>query len=245
LPVPLNELLIAAVMIAAAYLVFGISGFGSGLVAIPVLSYLWPVQFVLPIMVVLDCLASSSVVLRERRHADWRELARLTPTTLLGLAAGITLLVALPPKITLLLLGAAVTTFGVMAVRARGPHRQVSAAWVIPTGLVSGIASGLLGVGGAPTVIYLSGRIADKSRLRATLASMLFISVVTRAVLLHAAGLLGTREVFTALLLLPCGIVGLALGARVHLRLSREQFARFVAVLVVVSGISLVLRALA
>jgi uncharacterized membrane protein YfcA len=45
--------------------------------------------------------------------------------------------------------------------------------------------------------------------------------------------------------LLPFAFAGLWVGSRVHLRLSREQFARFVAGLVILSGISLVIRATA
>ncbi|OGA30140.1 MAG: hypothetical protein A3I01_02990 [Betaproteobacteria bacterium RIFCSPLOWO2_02_FULL_65_24] len=231
-------------MIAAAYFVFGLSGFGSGLVAIPVLTHLWPVQFVLPVMVVLDLAASSSVGVRERRHAKWRELLYLTPFTFVGLIMGVTLLVTLPQNITLASLGAAVMLFGFLSLRSRGPRRPVSAGWVVPTGLVSGVASGLFGVGGAPAVIYLSGRISDKSVLRATLATMLFISVVIRAVLLVAAGLLAGRELLTAAALAPFGLIGLLAGSRIHLKLSREQFARFVAGLVIMAGLSLIARSL-
>jgi uncharacterized membrane protein YfcA len=211
-------------------------------VAIPVLTHLWPVQFVLPVMVVLDLAASSSVGVRERRHANWRELLYLTPCTFLGLIAGVTLLVTLPQNLTLAALGAAVMLFGFLALRSGGPRQRVSAGWVVPTGLVSGVASGLFGVGGAPAVIYLSGRIGDKTVLRATLATMLFISVVIRAVLLVAAGLLAWRELGTAAALAPFGLVGLLAGSRIHLRLSREQFARFVAGLVMMAGLSLILR---
>jgi uncharacterized membrane protein YfcA len=57
------------------------------------------------------------------------------------------------------------------------------------------------------------------------------------------AGLLATREMLTAAALIPFGVIGIIAGSRIHLRLSRQQFARFVAVLVIVAGISLVIRA--
>jgi uncharacterized membrane protein YfcA len=242
-PAEWSELAVAGAMVAAAYFAFGVSGFGSGLVAIPVLTYLWPVQFVLPIMVLLDFAASGLLGWRERASTSWRELALLTPTTFLGLVAGVTLLVWLPAKLTLALLGVAVTAFGVLPLRRPGEQRPIHAAWVLPAGLVSGTASGLFGVGGAPAVIYLSRRLGDKAMLRATLAVLLLISVSVRIVLFSIAGLLGARELWTALVLLPFAVAGLVLGSRVHLRLSRVQFARFVAVLVVGAGISLVVRA--
>lgn len=244
MPADLHELALAAAIVAAAYFVFGMSGFGSGLVAIPVLTHIWPVHFVLPVMALLDIAASLSVGVRERRHTERRELMRLVPFTVLGLAAGVTLLVKLPPAVTLAALGIAVMIFGVWSVLGQhGPRKPVHAAWSLPAGLVSGVASGLFGVGGAPTVMYLSRRIADKSVLRATLATMLFISVSGRIVLFGIVGLLAGRQALTALALAPFAFAGLALGSRIHLKLSREQFAKFVAGLVIVAGLSLLLRA--
>ena len=242
LPDPMH-LALAALFVAAAYCVFGLSGFGSGLVSIPALTHLWPVTFVLPVMALLDVCASSTVAVRERRRASYREIAWLAPFTVLGLAAGVTLLVRLPPAITLMTLGAAVVVFGVWSLVARGPRKRVHGAWCVVAGLVSGVASGLFGVGGAPSVIYLSGRIRDKDVLRATLATMLFISVSSRILMLGVAGLLSARVGLTALVLLPFAFGGLALGTHIHLRLSREAFARIVAVLVVIAGMSLLARA--
>ncbi len=61
--------------------------------------------------------------------------------------------------------------------------------------------------------------------------------------MLGVAGLLSVRVGLTALVLLPFAFGGLALGTRIHLRLSREAFARIVAVLVVIAGMSLLVRA--
>jgi uncharacterized protein len=245
LPVEPIELALAALMAALAYFVFGVCGFGTGLVSIPVLSYVWPVRFVLPVIAVLDCAMSLLVTVRERRNAEYREMLRFIPFLIIGLAAGVTLLVSLPPTATLAALGAAVTVFGAWSFAARGPRRPVHRAWAMPAGLIAGAASGLFGVGGPPTLIYFSGRINDKTRLRATLAAMLLVSVSSRLVMLAIAGLLTHREALTALVLAPFAIAGVQLGTRVHLKLSREQFARVVALLVIVAGVSLLVRAAA
>jgi uncharacterized membrane protein YfcA len=236
---------LAASIILAAYFVFGISAFGSGLVAIPFLTHLWPLSFVLPIMVLLDCVASGSVAVRQRRHAAWRELGIFLPITFVGLVAGVTLLVHLPPDASMAALGATVVIFGVWSMLARASVRPVNVAWALPAGFASGVASGAFGVGGPPSVLYLSGRVRDKTALRATLATTLVLSVVTRIALFGASGLMAGSNVILAALLLPFALAGLWLGGRVHLRLSREQFARFVAGLVIASGLSLLVRAVA
>jgi uncharacterized membrane protein YfcA len=242
-PLSPQEFALAAAIILGAYFVFGISAFGSGLVAIPFLTHLWPLSFVLPIMVLLDSVASGSVALRQRRHAAWRELAIFLPITFVGLVAGVALLVYLPPGASMAALGATVVVFGLWSMARHASTKSISLAWALPAGLASGVASGAFGVGGPPSALYLSGRVRDKTALRATLATTLVLSVVTRIVLFGAAGLMNTSNLLVAVALLPFALAGLWLGGCVHLRLSREQFARFVAGLVVISGISLVIRA--
>ena len=51
--------IMAAPVILVAYLVRGICGFGSGLIAIPVLSLMFPLKVAVPLVVMLDYLASS------------------------------------------------------------------------------------------------------------------------------------------------------------------------------------------
>jgi uncharacterized membrane protein YfcA len=245
LPLTLPEFALAAGIIFAAYLVFGISAFGSGLVAIPVLTHLWPLSFILPIMVLLDTVASGLVAVRQRRHAAWRELAIFLPITLVGLVGGVFLLVNLPPGASMLGLGMTVVIFGLWSLANHASTRPVRLAWAIPAGLTSGVASGVFGVGGPPSALYMAGRVRDKTALRATLATSLVFSVLTRIVLFGFVGVMTTANLIIAAGLLPFAFAGLWVGSRVHLRLSREQFARFVAGLVILSGISLVIRATA
>ena len=239
-----HALLAASAVVFAAYFVFGITAFGSGLVAIPFLTHLWPLSFVLPVMVMLDCFNSGTVALRERRHVAWRELSILIPIMVVGLIGGVTLLVKLPPRSSMAGLGMTVTVFGAWALLGAASQRVVHRAWVLPAGLLSGVASGVFGVGGPPVALYLAGRLRDKTQLRASLATSLMLSVAVRIVLFLIAGLLSMQLVATMLALLPFALAGLYVGSRVHTHLSREHLARFVAVLVMCSGISLVVRAL-
>ena len=56
----LSELvMMAASIVLIAYLVRGICGFGSGLIAIPVLSLMFPLKVAVPLVVMLDYLASA------------------------------------------------------------------------------------------------------------------------------------------------------------------------------------------
>ena len=49
IPFDLQTFIIAAVVVAGAYVIFGITAFGAALFTVPILSHFFPLDFVLPI----------------------------------------------------------------------------------------------------------------------------------------------------------------------------------------------------
>jgi uncharacterized membrane protein YfcA len=76
------------VVLFAAYLVRGMAGFGSGLIAVPLLSFVSPLPLVVPIVVLLDYLGSASQGLRNIERIAWREQLVLVPFMLVGTLFG-------------------------------------------------------------------------------------------------------------------------------------------------------------
>jgi uncharacterized membrane protein YfcA len=94
-------------------------------------------------------------------------------------------------------------------------------------------------------VIYLTHRIHDKGELRATLSALFFTEGLTRIVSFLVAGLLVTKQVGVAYLVaLPLVLGALYLGGKAHVGLSQAQMTRLVGVLLLVSSISLLFKAL-
>ena len=244
MPVSYESFALAALVVACGYFIFGLSGFGAAIITVPVLSHLWPVQFVLPMLSLLDLAASLSVGVRGSRQAVRSELKRMIPLALAGAAVGVTLLVSLPREAALASLGAFVTIYGVYSLLERGALRTVNRGWAYPSGFIGGMTGALFGIGGPPYVIYLSRRIEDKTALRATVATMISVSVSTRLVLFVFAGLLPWEKIITAVALLPFAAAGVWVGGRLHARISREWFGRAIGVLLLVTGASLLLRAM-
>jgi uncharacterized membrane protein YfcA len=54
MPLPPETLVIAALVVAGAFVVFGLTGFGSTILAVPLLAHLLPLKFVIPMFVLLD-----------------------------------------------------------------------------------------------------------------------------------------------------------------------------------------------
>lgn len=226
-----------------AYFVRGISGFGSGLIATPLLAHFLPLQTVVPLMLVLDFSANLAMTRATRGEADWQELKPLLLAGLVGVPIGAFLLILVPPAHLLLLLGPLIVAFGLRSALGIQNNRPVAPAWAIPAGLIGGAISGTFGTGGPPYVIYLTRRLSDKGTLRATIARLFLVEGGLRLAVFAVLGLLLVAQVWQLALVGWVALAaGLWLGSKVHLKMSHAQIFRVVGWLLVLSGSSLAVK---
>lgn len=226
-------------------LVYGVTGFGSALVTIPLATHFVPLPFALAVYVLQDFSSALRVATENPRHVIRAEVVRMVPLMVVGTVIGATLLVNLPRKANMLALGAFVLLYGAWSLVRRGMPGLVGTGWAYVAGFCGGLFSMLFGAGGPPYAIYLSHRDLTKERFRATLSLTSAFSIGVRIVALAATGLLLRVEVWlTAALVVPTALLGVMLATRVFHRTSRELVLRLVALLLLATGVSLVARAL-
>jgi uncharacterized membrane protein YfcA len=237
-------LLPAALAVLAAYVIFGVTGFGSTLVAIPLLAHLFPLTFVIPTVVLLDAVAATAQGLRLRAGVMRGEMLVLVPFMLAGMGGGVALLLHLPRQLLLIALGLLVIGFGASYLVRRRSALAFGRWAAVPVGLFAGALSALFSIGGPLYVMYLAARGASPEQVRATLPAIFVFTTISRIVLFAATGLFTREVLLAALLLAPAMVAGLWTGNRLHGRLSRALAARIVGALLVASGASLIARAL-
>ena len=193
-----------------AYFLRGITGFGSGLIAIPLLAHFLPLTFVVPMVMVLDFVASIVLSSHTRLQVRWDEIRSLIPTSIVGIVTGSFLLVSLPREPLLMSLGLFVIFFGLRYVFNVHSEKPISRWWSIPTGLSGGLIGALFGTGGPPYVVYLSHRLHDKTKLRGTLSGLFLLDGAFRLITFLSLGLLFQAEMLSSLLMgLPITAIGL------------------------------------
>jgi len=230
-------------IIVFGYTVFGLTGFGSSVTAMPLLVLLIPLRMAVPLMLVFDLVSGLLLGLKNRRFIDRREALRMMPFMLAGMAIGVLALVRAPERLLLLVLGLFILGYSAWSLLGRGKPRPLAGAWAAPFGTVGGIFTALFGTGGPFYTIFLTRRLHDKLALRATIGGVLFFSAVARLVLFTGAGLYRDRTLpLLALVLLPCALGGLYLGNRLHQWLPAERVKQAVWVVLIAGGASLVLR---
>ena len=243
---PLALYFVAPLLVVLAYVVFGVTGFGSNIIIVPVLAHFLPITFIVPLCLLLDIGATLLLRGHTRGVRDTAELRWLLPGALIGMVSGGLVLALAPARWLMFVLGVFVAGYAVLSLTVlRSRRGTIGRLWGLPISLVGGVAASLFGAGGAVLSIYVSRRVHDAGRLRATMATLVEISAWARVVIFTVAGLLLKLALgLFAVALCPFMWVGLRLGARLHDHLNADQVRRVVNLLLIVSGLSLMARAL-
>jgi len=214
---------LATLIIFGAYFIFGISGFGSSIISVPLLVQMYPLKSVVPMMVIIDICGSLYVGRKSSQDANLKELKWLFPFTLLGMILGIVLLIKVPSEPLLIILGcfAALNGARVLWQRNSEMREPINKWWAAPFGFFGGTFTALFATGGPIYVSYLGLRINDPRALRATMAFAILMLTLLRLTLMLVTGLILSWPVIgLALFLMPATFLGIWLGTHVHAKLS-------------------------
>lgn len=240
------ELVLACSAVTLGYTVFGMTGFGANMVALPVLAHVMSLRFAVPLLLVLDLLSSSWMSTRHRASVNCTELKALLLPLLLGMGLGLPLLQHAAEHSLLLLLGVFVGGFAVWNLWGQAGQRTLNPAWAWPAGLVGGAFSTVFGTGGPVYTLFLARRINDTGQLRATLGTVILVSAVLRLVLFSSSGFLVQPGLpLLAALLVPCACAGYLLGSRLYRGTPQAQARRLIWWLLLLAAASLLGRGLA
>ena len=188
------QLAIMACMVFGAFVIRGMSGFGAGMIGIPLLAFLIPVHTAVSMFGLMVLVLFTFLSIRDWREVVRHELKLLLVPTLLGVVAGVLLFKHLDSRLLLQLLGGfliayALYTFAVNYFRL--PEMTCSDRWAIPVGFVGAVIDTLFGGGGGTlVVIYLHLRRVGRAPFRATVAMLWLFEMIARIAGLRRGGLL-------------------------------------------------------
>ena len=240
---PWPTLVAVGLIVTLGYTVYGFTGFGASIVAVPLLAHFLPLRFAVPMMLVFDLLAGVLLGLKNRGHVDRRELLRLLPFLLTGMLIGAALLAKAPDRWLLVVLGGFVFGYASLNLLRRSNPALISTKWAMPAGVAGGVFTALYGTGGPIYTMYLARRLADKSVLRATIGTLILIAALARLVLFTASGFYSQRGLLPlAFSLVPCALAGYLAGSHLHVRLPARRVAQGIWLLLVAAGASLLWR---
>jgi uncharacterized membrane protein YfcA len=238
-PVTPIKLLAACAVLTIGSALQGSVGFGSALVAAPILVLIDPSLVPGPL---LFCALVLTILMayRERQAMDvsglkWGILGRLP-----GTFAAIVVLTNVPEKEMTLTLGALVL-FAV-ALSASGLHISPTRWTLLSAGALSGFIGTISSTGGPPIALLYQN--APGARLRSTLSGYFALGTTMSLLALATVGRFGRDEFWSALVLLPGVLIGFVLSKRILPLLDRRHTRAAVLTVSAISGAIVILREL-
>ncbi len=235
----LIQLLLATLIIFGAYLMRGIAGFGSGLISIPLLALMLPLTIVVPMVGLLDYIASTSHGVKHRQSIQWRDLLPLLPFTFAGVLTALYLFKTLDGELLRMALGGFIVLYAFYSLLSTGPGFKGSRLWAVPAGAFGGLIGTLFGTGGPFYVIYLHLRQLDKTAFRATAATIFLIDGSSRIVGYFFSGFYQLDTMILMAASLPVMVVGMYVGGHIHTNISQRTFQQAIGFLLIGSGMAL------
>lgn len=223
------ELLSAFVILGAAGLAGfaqGFAGFGSTLVALPILGLILPARTAVPAGCLMALCMNAFLVAGLHGHIRRGWLALLVGTSLPGAALGVMLLGAAPDLVMKGLLGAATLYAAARLLRKGEPEAAPGGGWAVAAGVLAGFMGVSIGVNGPPIVAWMARQPWDARTIKATLTSYFLLAGLVIVGTQAAGGMFtaGTLHVFA--LSLPALIAGIWAGSASSGRLGELVFRR-------------------
>jgi uncharacterized membrane protein YfcA len=229
----------AGLIIFAAHLVGGVTGFGSGVLGLPLLALVIGLDAGKQSLLLLSTALYLYLVIRWWRQIDWRQFAIMAGLAAVGVPAGMWLYELLPHRAALIALGAFIVLVALRNLLSLFPEQRAPR-WLARVMLVAGgVVHGAFTTGGPLLVVYADQNLRDKASFRVTLSLMwLSLSVLLAAGWSWAHAWVGTSFRYT-LIGAPFLLAGLAAGEWLHHRVDERAFRRWVNVTLLVIGVIL------
>ena len=221
------EIVLAAIAVFAAF-VNGAIGYGFSSLTVPVALVFYANRVLNPAVVVIEVFLNIYVLLINLKGvpAVWKRVFPILIGLLPGIGVGAVILASVQPG--WIKLGTYAVILPLILLQAAGWRRPIRSTWVIglPFGTSLGILYSVTTISGPPLAILFNNQGLVKNEFRAGLALVRVAESSVTAVVYYHLGLFIAESAYILLLLIPCVMVGIPLGAYLIRRLDAETFRR-------------------
>lgn len=220
----LIQIFLLMLVLVFAHTVETVLGFGATLLAMALGIFIFPLNTLLPVLVILGFLQSCWLVARWFRHLKWRVLMfNILPAVAVGMVVGIYYRTQVANYKQLLILLAifimAVSILEIILIyrtRSAGGSLPWYLGW--PILIFGGIFHGLYASGGPMIVYYSSRELKEPADFKATISTLWLILSFVLVLNLYSAGLINVNTITTTGIVLPGLIVGIIFGSTLKFR---------------------------
>ena len=223
---PAQDLLIALGVAAAAGLMRGFAGVGSGMLMAPVFAILFgPVQTV-AVIILMEIVVTAQLLPGVHREINWKVIAPMGFAAAILMPAGSWLLVSLDPDLTARMIAFVVVAFSIVLMvgwRYDGEKKLWASVGV---GALSGVLMASTSLGNPPVMAYLLSSRDAAATNRANFTGYFAVTLLALIAMMSVAGLIDRNALATAAILLPVFMAAAWVGSKLFRRSSEALYRR-------------------
>lgn len=240
LSIYIPHLLAMGISFAAAF-ISGCMGFGSALLAMPLLTLFLDIKTSVTFCVLQGATLSLLLTLQMRSHIRLSKVAPLAAGALPGAVLGLYFLKSLDASALELGLGVLLISFSAYSLCCRPRLLRVSPVWGVLPGFLTGAITAAFSAGGPPTIVYTALMGWDKDEIKSTLTGF-FLPLGVTVAAGHALTGMTTQPVLALYATsLPLLLLGAWLGIRLYGRFRTDGYRKVILVFLLVMGVMMVL----
>lgn len=227
-------------VMAAAGLVQAVSGFGSALVAMPILAQLFGTRTATPMFAIAAIVGEVIMIVKYRHNVTVAPVWRLALAAIVGIPIGIFGSPYVDERLMLLALGIMVFGFALYSLLTPRIPRLANPRWGYAFGFVAGLFSGAFNTGGPPYVMYGTTQGWTPRTFKANLQGVFIIGSVTILAGHALRGNFTPNVIGLALIAVPAFLVGIFGGGMLDRYINPVKFRRGVLFMLLVISLTLI-----
>ncbi|MCH9017526.1 MAG: sulfite exporter TauE/SafE family protein [Chloroflexi bacterium] len=235
---------IVAVVVATAigFTIAGVAGFGGGVVALPVLVWVFGVREAIPILSISQVLSTVARVGLHRDALNWPVIRYFALGALPFSVLGSLFFITIDTTVLVRILGVMMLLFVVYTRMPIGRNFKMKLWGFIPLGAGTGFGSAFLGIPGPfAAVFYLAYGLTASAYIGTSSLGMALIQV-PKLIIFGAGGLLTLRVLLLGIGLGAIAAASAYLGRIILRRVPEKVFPRIITVMLLVSGVVFLIR---
>ncbi len=230
-------------MILLAGIVRGYSGFGFSMIAVISLSLVLPPARVVPVILLLEIVASVSLLPQVWRQIDWHSLSWLSVGVTLGTPIGVYLLATIPSRPMRMAISILVMILAVSLLSGYARKKMPGPTGTLATGIASGVLNGAATIGGPPVILFYFSSPAGMAVSRASLIAFFFGTDFFALGMCLFQGLMDVQTGIMGAAGMAPMLIGVGVGSWLFKRTNIEGFRQKVLIILIVLSILGFIRA--
>ena len=237
----MGVLLLSGIIFLLAGFVQGLTGFGSALVAIPLLCLVIDIKTAVPLCMLNGVIITTFLAFKLRQHLDRKKVLPLLIGSLPGVVVGASLLKEVDASLIRYGVGILLISYSLYNLLVTPRPLNPGKGWGYLAGFLTGTIGAAFSAGGPPAIIYTTLTSWKKDEIKATLTGFFAVNGYITATVHAISGLttVTTVQIFAATA--PFVLVGTTIGSLVSTRINRRRYLQLVYCFLTVMGIMMIL----